>query len=484
MRILVALFVIFLTATLACPAAYAAIDLPDIGDPTGRIISPEQERKIGAAFMRQVRRAGRIVDDPEIEAYLQSLGYRLVAVSDHAGHGFTFFLIDNPHINAFAAPGGYVGAHTGLILNSRTESELASVMAHEIAHVTQRHMARTFERASQMSLPMAAAMLGAILLGAADPEAGQAAIAVVTAGQAQAQINFTRHNEKEADRVGMQVLEEAGFDPRGMPAFFERLQASVRLTDSARLPEWLRTHPLTLSRISDSRNRAEQYPVRQVEDSFGYKLVKTKLEVRAAERPEEAVADFAHRLQNGKYLDEEITRYGYAVALLEAGDLDKAAVEIQKLRSGQPEEPAYLLAEARLYMEQDNLADALEVYQQGYHLFPNSRPVTLAFVDALLKAKQGERARALLRDYIGTHDPDFLYYRLLADAEEETGELIEARIALAQHHYWMGDTHLGVEQLRIAQRIENMDFYQRERVGALIEEWEAELEEERRLFRR
>lgn len=473
-----------LAALLACAGSQAEIDLPDMGDSTTRVISPEQERRVGAAFMRSVRRSAPIVDDPEVEAYIQSVGYRLVAVSDNAAQNFTFFLIDEPTINAFAAPGGYIGANTGLILNSRNESELASVMAHEIAHVTQRHMARTFERASQMSLPMAAAMLGAILLTTQNPEAGRAALAVVSAGQAQAQINFTRTNEKEADRVGMQVLEKAGFDPRGMPAFFERLQASSRMTDSARLPEWLRTHPLTTSRIADSRNRAEQYPLRQVEDSLGYRLTKTKLEVALAESPEQAVQVFGDRLEAGKFLEEDIARYGYALALLEARDYGRAGVEIEKLRHGAPEEPAYLLAEGRLYIEQGLLGEGLEVFQLGYHLFPNYRPVTIAYVEALLASSQGERARKVLRDYVATNEPDFNYYRLMAEAENQVGSEAEARIALAQYSYWKGDTELGVQQLRAAMRTQDLDFYQRERIDALIQEWEAELEEERRLFRK
>jgi predicted Zn-dependent protease len=473
-----------LSMLLLCAGSQAEINLPDMGDSTTRVISPEQERRVGAAFMRSVRRSAPMIDDPEIQAYIQSLGYRLVAESDNAAQTFTFFLINEPTINAFAAPGGYIGANTGLILNSRNESELASVLAHEIAHVTQRHMARTFERASQMSLPMAAAMLGAILLTTQNPEAGRAALAAVQAGQMQAQINFTRANEKEADRVGMQVLEEAGFDPRGMPEFFERLQATSRMTDSARLPEWLRTHPLTTNRIADSRNRAEQYPLRQVEDSLGYRLTKTKLEVALVEDPQQAVEVFSDRLAAGKYLEEDIARYGYALALIRARDYGRAAVEIEKLRLKAPEEPAYLLAEGRLYTEQGQLGEGLETYQLGYHLFPNYRPVTIAYVEALLEAKQGERARQVLRDYAAINEPDFIYYRLLAEAENQAGSETEARIALAQYNYWKGDTDVGVQQLHAAMRTQDLDFYQRERIDALIQEWEAELEEERRLFRR
>jgi predicted Zn-dependent protease len=202
-----------------------AFDLPDIGDPSGSAVSPEQERRLGEALLRQLRRGEYILNDPEAEAYVQSLGFRLAAQGTNVNQPFDFFLVQDPAINAFAAPGGFIGMHTGTILVAETESELAGVLAHEIAHVSQKHMARAFEQASQLSIPMAAAMLGAILLGTQNPQAGQAAIAAVAASNVQLQIDFTRANEEEADRIGMQLLSHAGFDPRGLPAFFERLHS-------------------------------------------------------------------------------------------------------------------------------------------------------------------------------------------------------------------------------------------------------------------
>ena len=212
------LFVLILGSTQLL--AVSTLDLPDIGDSTGAILSPEYERRLGQAFLNHVRRHTPILDDAEIETYIQSIGYRLVSNSDNNVQQFTFFVINDALINAFAAPGGIVGINAGVILNSDTESELAGVMAHEVAHVTQKHMARGAEAQSKMSLPMMAAMLGAILVATQNPEAGQAAIAAVQGGAAQAQINFTRANEKEADRIGMQLLTRSGFNPRGMPGFF------------------------------------------------------------------------------------------------------------------------------------------------------------------------------------------------------------------------------------------------------------------------
>ena len=191
------------------PSLYASavttLDLPNIGDSTGNILSPEFERRLGQAFLNQIRRQTDIIDDPEVETYIQSIGYRLVAQSDNSSQLFTFFAINDTAINAFAAPGGIVGINTGTIMNSETESELAGVIAHEIAHVTQRHMARSVEMSQRMSIPMMAAMLGAILIATQNSDAGVAAMSAVQGAVAQTQINFTRGNEEEADRVGMPI---------------------------------------------------------------------------------------------------------------------------------------------------------------------------------------------------------------------------------------------------------------------------------------
>ena len=202
-------------------------DLPNIGDSSGSVISPEQEKKLGEMIMRSARQQVHIINDPEINAYIQSLGYQLAAHSDNPEQPFDFFVVEDPSINAFALPGGFIGVHSGLILTAESESELAAVLAHEMAHVTQRHMARAYESASKLSIPTAAALLAAILISTRSSQAGQAAMAATTAANAQMQINFTRSNEQEADDIGIRILAASGFDPRSMPTFFERLQRAL-----------------------------------------------------------------------------------------------------------------------------------------------------------------------------------------------------------------------------------------------------------------
>ena len=277
-----------------CDANIPIIELPEIGDPTSTLMTGQEEIELGAAFYRSLHAQVPLSKDPEVNDYIQSLGNRLTINSDNPAQPFTFFVVEDPVINAFAGPGGFIGVNSGLILLTEQESELASVLAHEISHVTQRHLFQTFQAASKMSIPTALGMLAAAVLGA--KAGGNGAMAGIMAAQglnAQYQINFTRDNEEEADRVGMQVLSKSEFDPRSMPEFFERMQQSTRFV-SGKLPEFLLTHPVTTSRISDTRDRAERYPYRQYPDSLIYQIIRAKLRVETTQNPKEAMAYFLH----------------------------------------------------------------------------------------------------------------------------------------------------------------------------------------------
>ena len=462
----------------------SAVELPDIGDSSGTVISPEKERQLGAAFVRQLQGSGAIMEDPETLAYLQSIGSKLVLHSDGAGYDYTFFPIASAGINAFAAPGGYIGINAGLILNTHSESELAGVLAHEISHVTQRHLARAYERAGQMSIPVAVAMIGSLLLGAASPDAGIAAFTAVQAGSVQDQIDFTRANEQEADRVGMGVLSRAEFDPEGMPSFFERLQLANRLTDPKYLPEYLRTHPVTVSRISDSKNRLVQYPQRDHEDSEAYQLTRVRMIVAAAKNAREAVKIFEGRIKEGDLENESVTRYGYALALIRATQYKKARQQLQNLLKNDPENSSFLLASASVETGEGNYKKGLQIYQHLNSLYPGYRPVVMNYAKALLQVDQFKSARELLLDYGLQHGPDRTYYGLLAEAEGRSGAQVEAHLALAEYHYLGGETERARDQLKIAERSTNLDYYHKQRLAIRLEQFEKELEEEKELHKR
>lgn len=475
-------FYFLLILLVTAQPAFAEVNnqnLPDIGSSSGTVVTPEFERRLGQAIMRQVRRSTDVIRDPEVESYIQSIGYQLVANSDNNQIPFIFFVVNDSTINAFAAPGGVVGVNSGVIINSESESELAGVMAHEIAHVTQRHMARTFEAADKLNLPTLAAFVGAVALGIFNPQAGQAALAAIGGLSAQYQINFTRANEEEADRIGMQLLARSGFDPFGMPNFFQKLQQVSRYYGDA--PEFLLTHPLSSSRIADSISRAEQYPVKKYTSSTGYSLIRAKLMANSLENPGDAIRFFEERLSLGGYPDMETARYGYVIAQTNATNYPKAREQLAMLLENDSENIAYLLAAARIESEQRNFTAAVGIYQKADKLYPDYRPVVIGYARALLDAGLPEKARTLLRNYGRDNDHDYVYYDLLSQAEAETGSPGEAGIAKAEYYYLTGGTQLAIDRLKFALRQTDLTYHQQERIKARLEQLEYELEMERDL---
>jgi predicted Zn-dependent protease len=461
-------------------AAHSIDELPDFGDSAGAFISPDQEYKIGRAFVREMRSKGLILDDPELEAYLQGLGSRLASHADTQSNPFDFFVVQSRVLNAFAVPGGFIGVHTGLIQETQSESELAGVLAHEISHVTQRHAARMFEAASRLSIPSAVGMLGAILLGVLAPEAGQAAMAAVAAGQQQYALNFTRANEQEADRIGIQVMARSGFNPQGMPDFFERMQTANRYNDPASVPEFLRTHPVTTNRIAESRERAEAMKPSRYEENSDFQLMRAKVLVIDAKEPRDAVAYFADTLRAGQYQSESAARYGYALALTAAGDYGKARLQIDRLLEADPENVHFRLAAARLQVAQHSYRTALAIYDGILQDYPDYRPAVLGKVETLLAARDGKTARTVLRDYMTLHGSDTRTYRLLAEAEGMTGSKIESHIAQAEYYYGSGELGLAIEQLKVAKDTPGITYYQGERVQARLDQLQKEFDEEKK----
>lgn len=266
-----------IAATLSTPtlANTNSLELPDIGTAAGGTLTIDQELIYGDAYMRIIRSSQPIVNDPVLNLYIDTLGHRLVANANDVKTPFQFFMIRDRNINAFAFFGGYVALHSGLFLHAQSESELASVLAHEIAHVTQRHLARSMEDQARRSPATIAALAASVLLAIAAPEAGIAALTATTAGNMQSQINYTRSNEKEADRFGINTLAKAGFDVNAMPRFFGRLADEYRYASTP--PPMLLTHPLPEDRITDSRARARSYPPLKLAPSLDYHLARARI---------------------------------------------------------------------------------------------------------------------------------------------------------------------------------------------------------------
>ncbi len=439
------------------------INLPDLGDASAAVISPAQERKLGEDIMRRARRSLAIVDDPELSTYIQNLGQRLVARSDSPGQSFRFFLVNDATINAFAIPGGFIGVHTGLLLAAEDEAELASVLAHEIAHITQRHIPRMLAN-EQNSVPLMAALLAAILLGGRGAEAAIA----LSAASAQKSINFTRASEEEADRIGIRLLADTGFDPRAMPAFFERMQKLNRVNET-NLPEFLLTHPVTVARITDSRARAEQTTYRQVPDTLDFHLMRAKLRAAAPGDPEDRVRAFASNISEGKGANAEAERYGYVLALLRARQYDAARTEIRKLVDRSPNNLFYGILQAEIEMAAGRTETGLQNYANLYKRYPSYYPLAMSYTRALVRTKHTREAEPIIRAALQERPDDPALYELLSQTAGANGKIPESHQARAEHYYLNGNLNAAIEQLQLASRHAGNNFYLQSSVEARMQ---------------
>ena len=426
------------------------------------------EREVGEAFMREIRATTEIVDDPEIENYVQSLGYKLVSSANSQDLAFNFFVVKDAAINAFAAPGGWVGINTGLIMASESESELASVMAHEIAHVTQRHIARSVEIGERSSIALLAGILAAIAIGSQNAQAGQAAAAAVMGTQAQSRLNFSRSYENEADRVGMQLLDQAGYDPAAMATFFEKLQSASRYY--RRPPEFLSTHPVTSSRIAEARARVAQLGFRQHADSDDYRMVRARVRVLMQPDNERLLAEFTEELQRNAPSPSPGLRYGIALVKTRMGRLQQAHDELAALIKERPDDIALRVALADVLRQSGREAEALTMLQDNWELLPDNRLVTRAYVEALLGASEHARALDVLERHERVASLDTEMLRQRARALEALGRGAESQIALAEHYYRKGELDRAIHQLTLASERPGNDFYRASRIDARLEE--------------
>lgn len=466
---------LLISAPQAAESGPASIALPDIGDTSSSELSIAEERKLGEAFMRSVRQNIKLINDPLTTDYVKSLGNTLVGFAGYHPFDFSFFVVDDNRINAFAGPGGYIGMNSGLILAAESESELASVLAHELAHVTQRHLLRSFEAASKMSVPTAAALIAAIILGAHNPQAAQALLAAGIAGSQQSQLNFSRLHEQEADRVGIETLAQAGFDARAMPVFFERLQQASRGADSG-APEFLSTHPVTLARIADSRGRAEQFPIRQVADSVEYHLVRARLsDLSSSQPPSQRVKTYSSNLKSGKFRNEFATRYAYALALTENKDFARAREQISELLKRDTERIPYFAAQADIERAAGDLPKGIAILKHALKLYPHDTPLTLQLAELLTTANEVTQAHTVLLAQERYESGNPLYYQLLARVAERANDTPGTHEALAEYHYLHGRLPLAVEHLQTALRLPNLSFYIKSRIEARMKAVQDEL---------
>ena len=470
----------FLILLLFAVPRAPAEGLPDLGDVAQSDFSPLQERRLGEQIMREIRRDRTFYDDAEASDYINTLGERLVARSPDSRQNFDFFVLQDSQINAFALPGGFIGVNSGLLLNAQNESEVASVLAHEIAHVTQRHIARMIAGQKQSQLTTLAALAVAILASRASSQAAEAAAAFGTASAIQTQLNFTREHEREADRVGVQILQDAGFDPRAMVTFFERLQRATRVYEVAGAPSYLRTHPLTFERIADVQNRVDQLPYKQVPDSLEFQLIRAKMRAET-EAPREAVNWFEQSLAERKFLSEAASRYGLAVALLRSGEHARAKKELAAAQKLAPQSsPVLETLDCRIRLATGETESAFGCYREALKTYPNWRALAYDYASALLENGRAEAALKLVEGRLQVYSEDYKLYLLQARSYAMLNNRLAQHRAQGEAYARIGNIGAAVEQLQIALKSGQGDFYQLSATEARLRELRRLHDEQRR----
>jgi|CXWL01.1.fsa_nt_gi predicted Zn-dependent protease len=467
-----------LAASLAVmPRAFAqnpADRLPDLGDASGSELSLQTERKVGESIVRDIKlRDPTYLDDPEVAEYLNGLGARMSGAGSGMRQDFEFFAIRDPSINAFALPGGFVGVNTGLITSADNESEIASVVAHEMAHVTQRHIARGFGLQKQMQLPMMIAMAAAILLARSRTDLASGALAAAQGSAIQTQLSYSRDFEREADRVGFQTLKDAGFDARAMGTFFEKLQRATRIMDGGGVPGYLRSHPVTAERISDAENRAQGLPYRQRADPLEYHLVRAKLRAEAAD-VHQAVKTFGDAVSDRRFASEPGARYGLVLALLRAKETGRAEAELARLRADGVSSPMVETLAARVRLASGDQAGALAILKSALGRFAHRRSILYAYLATLQDLGRHDEVLAALAEPLRLYPRDPKLHEARAKAYAGQGKRLLQHQAQAEFYLLQGSLPGAIEQLQLAQTSGDGNFYELSVVDARLKELRAE----------
>ena len=481
------LWALLLAGLLAGPGPAAAQPtLPSLGDRISGTVSLDQEYELGQDFMRNLRRAAPTIPDPLLNAYLESTTFKIAARSQLQDHRLSFVIIDSEDLNAFAAPGGIIGVNAGLFIEAETEGEFASVMAHEIAHLSQRHYARSVDEAQSSRVPQLATMLASVLIMAtSDAGHGMAALTAAQGRALENRLRYSRSNESEADRVGQDTMYEAGFDPTAMAGMFEQLMAGSRF--DSRPPEYLLSHPVSESRVAESRARAARYTPREYPDDLEYQINRARVLAHYAKDKPALVAeweqDFEQELEQTLEQDEEhadfkrdVSRYRLAVAYWEAGRYREAQDTLAPLLQKDPNRISYAVTQAEIYNKQREPALAASFLRRHLNINPGNHALTMAYVDAMQEARDYQEAAAVMEQHTERRPNDHhLWYRL-AETQGQAGNIRKVHEARAEYFTLVGDFESAAEQwayaLRLAEqeRAGRADLVRlRQKIGALEE---------------
>ena len=466
------ILIIGIVLSLILPAPVFAEGLPDLGESAESDLSPASERKVGEEVMNDIRlHETTYLDDPEIAAYLNELGHRLSAQTEDAHQEFEFFALRDPEVNAFALPGGFIGVHSGLILLAQSESELAGVLAHEISHVTQHHIARQLRPQGQSQTLAMLAMVAGLIAARNRPDLAQGAIMAGQGAAIQSQLSYSRDFEREADRTGIKLLERAGFDIRDMEVFFGRMQKTTRIYE-ANAQSYLMTHPLTTERMADMANRIQQRPYHQATDSIGFAMTRAKLMAMDG-TPQDAITKFRSLLADRKYTSEIAMHYGLAIALSRNKNYKGAEEELAVARAGKVALPQFDTLAAELKLKQDQPELALKILQLANLKFPLNRAILYLLLDTQIRNGQLQAALQLQGREVQSYPTDPKLYEFAARANAGLGKVLQQHKNQAEVYARYGQTAAAIEQLMIAQKATDGDFYEHSQVDARLRELQA-----------
>lgn len=471
------LFLLTMTASAADLSSTKEQDLPVLGDPLSGIISPDKEARIGQLLTRQIRAQLPVVGDPLSNDYLQSLSYRLTANSELPQKKIRTFIIQDDAINAFAMPGGVIALHSGLFFHAASEEELSAVLAHEIAHLSQRHFARMLAEQKNSQVTTLGAYLASILiLMTIGTEPGIGALAATQAASQQEFLRFSRKNELEADRIGMQTLAKSDMDPNAMTGFFLQLQKESQYAGN-KPPEYLLTHPVTETRIADAQSRAAQYPRKLANDKLEYHLIRNRLKVISAKDVDSLKHSLEINTQQNQHNDsfQQIgERYGLVLVYMENKQFKTAHKLLSELMKQDPHRIAYLLSRAEIEFAQENYSDAKKTLEGALDLHPNNYPLSMLYAETLIRNKQVGEAIYLLQTLSLSESDNPYVWRRLAEAHGLMGHQLSVYRAKAEYFYLYGLNESALEQLKFALPLAEENYQLKSKIETRIEQIENE----------
>lgn len=438
---------VLLTPVL-CWSQPTEIQLPNLGNSDISLVSIAEEERLGQDWLRSFYGRTPLMRDYLMQSYIESLVYRLVPYSDIPYDDVQVVVINSPTLNAFAVPGGIIGVNNGIFLYADNEDQLASILAHELAHLSQRHFARSVANQQSSGITTMAGLLASVVLAATvGSDAGIAMAAATQGAAANSQLRYSRQNEQEADRIGQATLYRAGLDPAATSVMFEHMNDLTRMVGS-RIPEYLLTHPLPESRLNDTAARAAQYPERFYPVNLTYQMLRARIQTQQAARPEDALLTFSGRLEIEP--NNIAAGYGYTLALQRAGRLEEAYQRVSDLRQREPNQTPIIVTQAEILIDQKKYSEAVSLLQDALRSRPNDHALTMELSFALNRANRHEEAARLLSTHSRARPGDPVIWYDLAETRGLAGDILGVHMARAEYFLIVGQFNRAIQHFRYA----------------------------------